>query len=277
MMAIAKLPRLFIALISFVVFSASAQDLEKDKTYTFGVVPQHSASKIVRLWSPILEEVSVKCDCRLIVRTAKNIPEFENMLSKGEYDFAYMNPFHFTVFNTMPGYKALARQRDKLIYGILVTQKNSIIKSIEELNGAKLAFPSPAAFAASILPRGNLKNLGIDYTPVYVSSHDSVYLNVSKGIFNAGGGIIRTLNNVDSEVKDNLRVLWKSKGYTPHAIAVHPRVPASVRNTIQKGFVELNRSENGAKLLKSISFKKGLVEAEDGDWDDVRSLNLNEL
>ena len=126
-------------------------------------------------------------------------------LSKGKYDIAYMNPYHFVVFNDSVGYRALARQKDKRIKGIVVVNANSTITSLDDLNGKQIAFPSPAAFAATIIPSAYLKQQGVIFTPRYVHSHDSVYLNVQRGFFNAGGGIIRTLNGVDENTRSAFR------------------------------------------------------------------------
>ena len=171
---------LIIALIVVLPLPAMAVEADDSKSQpvlSFGVVPQQAASKITRLWSPIIHWLSKRSGHEIKLVTAKNIPEFEKQLAKGTYDFAYMNPYHFTVYNESPGYQAVARQRGKRIHGILVARKDSSIKGFEDLQGQKLSFPSPAAFAASILPRASLKKSGIDFTPVYVSSHDSEPVN----------------------------------------------------------------------------------------------------
>ncbi len=38
-----------------------------------------------------------------------------------------------------------------------MVRKDSTIKELSELSGEKLAFPSPAAFAASVIPRAVLE------------------------------------------------------------------------------------------------------------------------
>ncbi|KOO10873.1 phosphate ABC transporter substrate-binding protein, partial [Vibrio xuii] len=136
------------------------------------------------------------------------------------------NPYHYTVFHQVPGYQAIARQKDKRIKGIVVVHKDSPIQDIAELDKQKMAFPSPAAFAASIIPRAKMEQQGIEIIPSYVSSHDSVYMNVARGFFPAGGGVMRTFNNSAPEIRDQLKVLWTTPTYTPHAIAIHPRVKA---------------------------------------------------
>lgn len=240
---------------------------------TFGIVPQQSASKLARLWSPVFSYLSDQSDITVRFATAKDIPTFEARLAEGKYDFAYMNPYHYTVFSQAPGYRAIARQKDKKIKGIVVVRKDSPLASLSELEGAELAFPSPAAFAASVLPRARLQRDNIHYQPNYVSSHDSVYLGVSKGVFPAGGGVMRTFNNTDPAVRENLKILWTTKTYTPHAIAAHPRVAADKVARLQQALLDMNEDERGKELLKTINFR-GMQSASNEDWDDVRGLGI---
>jgi phosphonate transport system substrate-binding protein len=241
---------------------------------TFGIVPQQAASKLARSWSPLLDYLSRQSGLKIQFATAKDIPTFERQLDAGDYDFAYMNPYHFTVFNRHPGYQAVARARDKRIKGIIVVRKDSSIQSIEELDQMTLAFPAPAAFAASILPRSELLSRGLDFKSRYVSSHDSVYLAVAKGIYPAGGGVIRTFKSVAPETRDQLKVLWTSQGFTPHAIAAHPDVSAEVMASVQSALVDMEQTDEGKALLKRLNIK-GFEAAENKDWDDVRSLQID--
>ncbi|MBX2807653.1 MAG: phosphate/phosphite/phosphonate ABC transporter substrate-binding protein [Cellvibrionaceae bacterium] len=248
-----------------------------DKVYSFGVVPQQSAKRLAQLWTPVLSHLSTATGIKFQFKTAKNIPEFEKRLAAGDYDFAYMNPYHFTVFNRDPGYQAVAVRKNQPIRGIVVVHKDSPLTTLSELAEQQLAFPSPAAFAASLLPRAKLSNDNIPFTARYVSSHDSVYLGVAKGLFPAGGGVMRTFNNTDPKVRSQLKVLWTTAAYTPHAIAAHPSIKADVINKIQAILVDMYNSPDGKTLLQSLKIKKGLIVATDSDWDDVRSLGLDVL
>jgi phosphonate transport system substrate-binding protein len=267
----------FSVLVAFLLSLNSLQAFASDKVYSFGVVPQQSAKKMAKLWTPILKHITQQSGIKLQFKTAKNIPEFEKRLANGEYDFAYMNPYHFTVFNESPGYNAIAVRTEQPIRGIIVVHKDSDFKSLNELANKTLAFPSPAAFAASLLPRAKLKNDNIPFGVKYVSSHDSVYLNIAKGIFPAGGGVKRTLNNTTPEVREQLKILWTTDAFTPHAIASHPNIDTKIKDLVQSGFISMNNDEKGKNLLKSIKIKNGLIRAEDSDWDDVRGLGLDVL
>jgi phosphonate transport system substrate-binding protein len=83
---------------------------EESLTLSIGIVPQQNATKLARLWTPICNYLSQQTGYRFVFKTAKDIPTFENRLAAGEYDIAYMNPYHYTVFSIDPGYPSLCQE-----------------------------------------------------------------------------------------------------------------------------------------------------------------------
>ncbi|WP_246614963.1 phosphate/phosphite/phosphonate ABC transporter substrate-binding protein [Agarivorans litoreus] len=257
-----------------VIFAALMSKAEA-KTYTFGIVPQQSATRLALQWSPLLEAVSQHSGYLLEFKTAPSIAEFEKRLAQGQYDFAYMNPYHYQVYSEQPGYQAFAKSKDKKLSGIIVVSKESdtTINNVRDLDAQSMAFPAPNAFAASVVLRGYLTQQEIDFNPFYVGSHDSVYRAVAAGLYPAGGGIPRTFQS--STVKDQLRILWESPGFTPHAIAAHPNVEAPVLAAVQQAFLSMGQDEAQQSLLKALNMK-GFVAANDAEWDDVRELGIGD-
>ena len=187
-----------------------------------------------------------------------------------------MNPYHYTVFARSPGYRAFAKQKDARLVGIIVVRDDSGYHDISQLRGKTVAFPAPAAFAATVLPLAHLKRAGITVYPKYVGSHDSVYMSVAQGLFPAGGGIERTLETLPPSVRDQLRILWRTPPHTPHAFAAAPRVtPAVVRRVAQAMFA-LGNDAHGREVLQAIGFK-GIEPARDADYDDIRALHIEVL
>jgi phosphonate transport system substrate-binding protein len=262
--------------LSLILFVSGLSAQERTEPLTVGIVPQQAAARLAALWAPILAEVGTRAGFELEFHTAPDIPTFEKRLAEGAYDIAYMNPYHYTVFSASPGYRAFARQRDKRIRGILVTRRDAEIDDIEALDGSRLAFPAPAAFAASVLPRAALRDAGIAFEPSYVRSHDSVYRAVAQGLYPAGGGIERTFANTDPEVREQLRVLWRTDGFTPHPFAAHPRVDPLAVDRVRDAMVTLSEDEAGQALLATVGFG-GIEAAQDADWNDVRSLEIDLL
>ncbi|WP_425404219.1 phosphate/phosphite/phosphonate ABC transporter substrate-binding protein [Hwanghaeella sp.] len=251
---------------------AGAVAASERKTVVFGVVPQQSASRLARVWIPLTRHLSEKLGREIEFATAKDIPTFESCLAKGAYDVAYMNPYHYVVFHDAPGYEAIARQKDKKLQGLMVTRKDRPKAGLKDLQGAKIAFPSPAAFGASVIPRAELKKNGIDFTPDYVRSHDSVYRAVALGLHDAGGGVRRTWNTLAPEIRDQLEIFYETAPYTPHAIAVHPLLDAALRDSLKSALLAMTEADGD--ILKNLGIL-GFEEGKNADWDDVRSLNLD--
>ena len=264
-----KLTTLVCSITFILTFSPTVINAEE---YSFGIVPQSNGSKLSKLWSPILQYLEENADIDLRFATTRNINTFEKRLQKGKYDFVYMNPYHYTKFNGQQGYAAFAKAKKKRLKGIIIVKKDSPYRSINDLDNSELAFPSHA-FAANLVPRAVLTKSNLEFSSKYVSSHDSVYRNIARGRYPAGGGVMRTFNNTSPEYKEKLRILWKSDGYTPHAFAAHPRVPQALVNKIQKALLDMENTSQGKALLKKVRLK-GIEKGTDAEWDDVRALNI---
>ncbi len=266
-----NLSRLFIAaaLGMFQLFWHSSAVAKSD--LVFGIVPQQSASRLAQIWGPVFNHLSERTGQKIRFGTAKDIPTFEACLAKGAYDLAYMNPYHYTTFNRVSGYQAFARQAKKRLRGLIVVRKDSGYQDLGDLDNQSIAFPSPAAFGASVIPRAEMKNRDMAIRPAYVKSHDSVYRAVVAGLFPAGGGVLRTFGNFPEDLKSQLRVLYRTEAYTPHAFAAHPDLDKAIVAAITEQMLMMGDQQ--PELLKALGMK-GFEQARNADWNDVRSLNL---
>jgi len=127
-----------------------------------------------------------------------------------------------------------------------------------------------------VLVRAEFERVGVSIKPVFVKSHESVYLNVAQRQIEAGGGIVRTLQTMDAPVRDELRVLWQTKDYTPHAFAAHPRVPAADLQALRAAMLTADSDPKMRSALEGIGFK-GFDAAQDAEWNDVRALGISTL
>ena len=265
---------LALLVLTLTVTAATAPARSAETALTFGIVPQQSATRLAREWIPLLTHLGKQAGVQLKFATAKDIPTFETCLAQGAYDIAYMNPYHYTVFHDVPGYIAFARQAEKQLKGLIVARRESTLASLRDLDNHTVAFPSPAAFGASVVPRAEMEGEGIAIQPRYVNSHDSVYRAVASGLAPAGGGVLRTFNSIDERIRSQLKVIYQTREYTPHAFAAHPRVPKEQVEALVKAMLAVK--EMAPKLLKTLGMK-GFQSAQDKDWDDIRGLGLSRM
>ena len=252
------------------------EPIESQNILRLGIVPQQSPTDIKASWSHFANYIEEHSDLTVKIKTASNIPEFEKRCQEGAYDIAYMNPYHYVMFHDSAGYQAIAKQQDKVIKGIIVVHKDSTFTKLEDLQNMNGAFPSPLAFAASLLTRSEFQQRDINIHPTYVRTHDSVYMNVANGNYPMGGGIQRTFELMDQNIQDQLRILWITPPYTSHAIAVSPTMSKENIEKLQKIMLDINSLDNKDAILSPINFK-GFELAKDEDWNDIRALHLEAL
>lgn len=237
----------------------------------FGVVPQQSPMKLIHDWKPVITYLEKVTGDTITLKVERSIPEFEKSLYHGEYDIAYMNPYHYVVAHKKEGYMAVVRDEKNLV-GILVVRKESGLNTISKLKGKQFLFPAPDAFAATLLNKYELlKEYGINVENEkkfrYVNSHDSVYKGVAREVGDIGGGIQRTLDNLnDPEVKEALTILHKTKAYPNHPFAIKPSLSAKTKAKITKALLEIP-----SELLDTLGIKR-LIETKDSEYDRVRDI-----
>ncbi len=251
--------------------------IAQEKIYRFGIVPQFEQRKLFRIWVPILKRLEAETGLKFELIGSEQIPAFENRFLAGEFDFSYMNPYHVVTANNKQGYIPLVRDGKRSLQGIIVVHKKSKIKTIKELSGKVVAFPSANALGASLLPRAEFaRKYNISVMPRYVKTHSSVYLHVVQDLMIAGGGVQSTLNQQKPKIQELLRVLYRTQKVNPHPIVAHPRVPIQHMKLVQDAFLEMSKSKSGQSLLSKIPLKAA-VKATIDDYEPIKKLQLEQF
>lgn len=252
-------------------------DTQAGKTYGFDVVPQFTASKIFTTWAPLLQRVGKDAGLCFELRVAANIPDFEQILLKGDAEFAFVNPYHAVLAYQKKKYQPLLADSHDLLTGILVIRKDSGITQIESLKGRQVAFPAPNSFAASLLIRAELARKNIQIQPVFVKTHTNVYRSVIAQDMKAGGGVNSTLNSESQEVQDKLMVLYETQAYTPHPVVAHPRIAPEIRARFLKAMLALSQDAEGQKMLDGVNISKPQAVSYMQHYKVLESLKLDKF
>jgi phosphonate transport system substrate-binding protein len=253
--------------------SASFAQLSGGK-YSFAVVPQYAATDLDKEWAPVLQRISRETGLDLELKIAASIPKFEAEFLKGAPDFAYMNPYHAVMAHQAHGYVPLLRDK-KPLSGILLIRKDSPYKSVRDLNGTTIAFPSPNAFGASLYMRALLsEEAGIKFEARYLNTHPNVYRHVLRNNAAAGGSVIAAFDDEAPEVREQMSILYRTPQAASHPVMVHPRVPEAVRRALTQAFLALAKDEAGRALLKEIRMTEPVPAVYERDYVPLEKLNL---
>ena len=246
-----------------------------EKPYIWSVVPQFTGVAVHRDWSPLLRAIEKDTGYHFELKMYDSIPKFEAGFARGEPGFAYMNPYHAVMAKKLQGYEPILRDGKRQLTGILVTRKDSAIKNIVDLQGMKISFPSPNAFAASLYPRALLANqFGIQYTPVYAKTHSNSYRFTLLNKTSASGGVYRTLQRERPEVQNQLRVLFESPSTASHPLTAHKRIPQKVVTAVQRSILALTETTQGKAMLKAILMPEPVIANYEQDYKVLQDLHL---
>jgi len=251
--AVSRAPRLFAAFLSLALLNfAVCPPRAAAREYVFGVVPQFEQRKLYATWKPIVDELEKRTGLTFRLVTTLQVPEFEKEFARGRFDFVYVNPYHIVQARKTRGYQPLVRDKVPL-RGILVVKKDGPVRSVRDLDGKAVAFPSPNALGASLLMRADLEQVHhVTVTPLYVKTHSSVYLHVVQGLAAAGGGVEKTLSEQNQGVRDRLRVLYTTRALPSHPVAVHPRVNRQDAEKVRSALLAMGRDPAGKELLAKV-------------------------
>lgn len=219
-----------------------------------GIVPHQSPATLAARWQPLLTLLSNVLNGHFHFGTAATVTDFEERCINGNYDYAFMNSLLFLEARGKQGYKPLARLADPLT-GVLVAPRAGP-DNLAAYHNQVIAFPAPRAFGATLLVRSRLDEEKLKYSVTYYGTHESGYRAVAKGQVAASGGVLRTFLQLPAEIRDQLKIIVRTKSVLPHVLAVHPRVPQQEADKVRKFLLGLHRSKTGQAALDSLRIKR---------------------
>ena len=246
-----------------------------EQTLRFGVVPQFDARRIQQIWQPVLNSLEKQSGLHFELVGSPSIPEFEKQLLAGDFDVAYMNPYHLLKAHESQGYTPLVRDVGRTLFGIVVARKDGPVNEVNDLDGKAVAFPAPNALGAALIPRSEFREIyKINIQPEYVRSHSSVYLNVVTGQTVAGGGVQKTLQAQPKNIRDALKIIYKTPQVAPHPVAAHPRLTSAIHEKIREAFLQMGDSPEDNILLAKIPMKQA-GQANMEDYAPLKEMGLD--
>ncbi len=240
----------------------------------FGVYTSDKASVMYKQFKPIIQylEKDAKKQGLDLKISIKIYPSYESALEgmvRGDYDFARFGPASYILAkqrNTHIKLLVMEEQKGKKVFnGVFIVNKDSNIKSLEELKNRSFAFGDIKSTIGRYLAQNELLKVNITSKDLknyeYLNRHDKVALAVVHGNFDAG------------VVKESSFKKYKNRGLKSISTFENVTKPWLVRsglddkiyNTLKKSLLNLKDK----KVLKSIK-KTGFLEANDDDYTIIK-------
>jgi len=155
-------------------------------------------------------------------------------------------------------------------------RKESTLRELTDLKGKTLAFPSPTALAACIMPQWHMHSKGIDVNhdikSLYVGSQESSIMNAVLGLADVGvtwPPPWRAFCRDHPAEAEQLRILEETPALVSNAVMVRRDVPIAVRNAVRQHLLQLHETPAGKTILARMETAR-FFPATDADYEPVR-------
>lgn len=240
------------ALLFSVAFSAHAH--AETPTYSVGVLNQQSVVATAELWNPILQYLGKRTGATFKLAIGNTVQETDRRMAQGEFDLNFSN--HIFYVPVQQEYRPIVQWGGDPLRGTLVSLN---LKTIKELDGKTIAFPSPDAFAATIIPWTRLTQGKIRFKPLFTGSQEACMAALAKGLADAASVTPRFSLPYAEAHNLKLQTIYESEDFPQIPLLVHnKRVPADLAQRITRTFLTMPADPEGKKLLDALkipSFK----------------------
>ena len=219
------------------------------QSWTFGVNPQRSATLTAEYWNPLLDYLQRRTGIALSLTFARTGEQTLQAIEQGEYDFVYSNQVFLPTARPV-GYRVVLRPRSEPIHAQIVTLTSSPLTRLDQLRGRRVGFASTASFVAYRVTQAHLDAQGIAVEPVFGGTQEGTMVQLQVGRVSAIAVNDRIMREFAAREHLAYRPLWTSAAYPDQPIAAHPRVPAAIRQAVQRAFAQMHLDPEGATILR---------------------------
>ncbi len=261
--------KLFLTLSLILMFpQANAQDI------TIGAVAMDAPVEMIKRMTPLTEYLAQQTGYRVQFRPAPNLDSAVADLGSGKVQIAYMTPIAYIMahekYQAVPLVTPLTHGKSTFNL-VVVVQKDSPVKKLEELKGKRFAFGDPKAF----LQPAVLLEAGMDIQAFSAVAYLKHYDNIAKAVLlgDFDGGIMKD-TVYEKFASQGLRVVHTSPPLASYVFAVSGELDAAMQNKLREAFMKLNRrSPETLSVLKTLDQGyDGFQPSFDKDYDQERKL-----
>lgn len=234
----------------------------KERELIVGIHPYLNAQRTFLAFEPILRYLEDHADgIRLRLETSVDYADYERKLYAGHFDLSLPNPYQ-TLEAQALGYRIVAKVKpDTDFRGVIVARKDRHIRSVSQLRGEKISFPSPTALAATMLPKWFLFERGLDVDkeafPQYVGSQYSSIMNAYSGDTVAAATWPtpwKTWQQENPDKAEEMELLWTTPELVNNGFVARADMDEAVVEQIVTLLCALDTTREGKAILVPSGF-----------------------
>ncbi|MBI4299276.1 MAG: phosphate/phosphite/phosphonate ABC transporter substrate-binding protein [Chloroflexi bacterium] len=272
-------PLLLTVSLSFLLALASAcghADTPGTKTVRIGIVPKESPEKTAQDFEAFVQYLrdETRLDIQYFVPTDYTAV-VEAMAAK-RIEVSYFGALTYVqASNKVPVHpfvKGVIGGSSEY-HSVMITTKESSIKSIQEVKGHTLAFGDVSSTSGHLIPHKALLAAGVDpdrdlkESPFYTGAHNATALAVYNGKVEVGAveePVLVNMAAIGLIDMSRLRVIWRSEPIPQYPWVIRDDVPTEIEEALKRAFL------NAPREVIPPTVAEGFVGASADDYLEIR-------
>jgi phosphonate transport system substrate-binding protein len=256
-------------------------NLSEAKSLTIGLIPEQNIFRQMERYEPLAgylsKKIGVKIKLKVLTRYGNII---DNFVSEG-MDGAFFGSFTYALAHAKLGVEVLARPENNegvsTYHGLLLVRKDSLIRTVDDMRGKRIAFVDKATTAGYLLPLAYFKKHGIQHYRTYLKevyfagTHEDVIddvLNKKADIGAAKNTVFDRLAKADSRIVSELLILEQSPEVPENGLAVRKDLDGSLKKKLKEALLHMHEDPDVNKILNQFGARK-FIETTDKDYGPV--------
>lgn len=246
-----------------------------------GLIPTEGGADIQMRFKPLIDHLEAKMGVKVETFSASDYAGIITAMAHKHIDFAYFGPKSYVEASARAGAEALALELGKTgnkgYYGIIITQKESGITSLEQATDKSrtFAFTDPNSTSGCLVP-SVLFYRDLETPPEnlfkevsFSGSHGASILAVKNSKVQ-----VASTNNIDLDrmiekgavSRDDFNIIWKSELIPGSPMCGRKDLPESLKSSFAGALMSFNFDKEGLAKLQT----GGYAPVDDTTYDVVR-------
>jgi phosphonate transport system substrate-binding protein len=242
------------------------------------MIPTTDPGKILRESKPFVDYLEEQTGAKVELTIPTNYAAVVEAMSSDRVDIAYFGGFTFVQASARSGAVPLVqRERDQNFHSLFITQPQSPIRSLRDLNGHSFAFGDVNSTSGHLMPAYFMRQQGVDKAvidkAIYTGGHDATALAVVNGKVDAGAmdELVFARMIKEEKLKDSqVRVFYTTPAFFDYVWAKRKGLDPAVAQAFANAMLSLNAGNAEQKPVLDLLSASKYVTAQDSSYDPLR-------
>ena len=248
------------------------------QTLRLSMIPTTDPGKMIREGQPLIAYLEKETGMKVEMTIPTNYAAVVEAIANDQVDIAYLGGFTYVQASKRAGViPLLQRDQDQNFHSLFITQPDSGINSLSDLNGRTFAFGDVNSTSGHLMPEYFMREANVEADviakAIYTGGHDGTALAVANQRVDAGALDETVYQKMIQDGKldpAKVKVFFTTPPFFDYVWVARKGLDAKLAEAFSSAFLRLDASEPQQRAVLDVMRAKKYVRANDSDYDKLR-------